>query len=90
MEVTGMSVRPGDQEIMKFSSCLSTAGGPILEMDFTMLTRREILGQLRAAGVTEWSLLKRYCRDFEHYMSVRHGLGILPRGKGAETLPRIG
>ena len=39
-----------------------------------MLTRREILIQLKSAGVREWSLLKYHCRDFEKYMAIRYGL----------------
>ncbi len=39
-----------------------------------MLTRREILLQLKAAGIREKSLLKQHCRDFEIYMARRYGL----------------
>lgn len=42
-----------------------------------MLTRREILIQLRKLGVKEPSLLKAYLRDFENYMKTNYGLDIL-------------
>ena len=53
----------------------------------TMLTRREILMQLKTAGVREWSLLKHHCRDFENYMALRYGLKIAGREEGARILP---
>ena len=37
-----------------------------------MLTRREILNQLKRVGVKELSRLKRNCRDFENYMAVNY------------------
>ena len=52
-----------------------------------MLTRREILMQLKTAGVREWSLLKHYCRDFESYMALRYGLKMAGREKGVRILP---
>jgi hypothetical protein len=52
-----------------------------------MLTRREILMQLKTAGVREWSLLKHYCRDFENYMALRYGLKIAGKEEGASILP---
>jgi hypothetical protein len=54
---------------------------------FVMLTRREILMQLRTAGVSEWSLLKSHCRDFENYMALRYGLTIARRVEEGITLP---
>jgi len=39
----------------------------------SMLTRREILIQLKDAGVKEWSLLKHHCREFELYWALRYG-----------------
>jgi len=38
-----------------------------------MLTRQEILRELRRIGVKEPSLLKTYLQDFEHYMEINHG-----------------
>ena len=52
-----------------------------------MLTRREILMQLKTAGVREWSLLKHHCRDFENYMALRYGLKIGGREEGVRILP---
>jgi len=37
-----------------------------------MLTRREVLMQLRRVGIRELSQLKRDCREFERYMSVNY------------------
>ena len=39
-----------------------------------MLTRHEILRELRRIGVKEPSLLKKYLKDFEHYMEINYGL----------------
>jgi hypothetical protein len=39
-----------------------------------MLTRREILNQLKAMGVKEPSLLKIYLRDIEKYMETNYGI----------------
>ena len=39
-----------------------------------MLTRREVLLQLKRVGVTEVSQLKIYLRDFEKYMAENHGV----------------
>ena len=43
-----------------------------------MLTRREILNELRRIGITEQSSVKEYLEDFEHYMEISHGLKITP------------
>ncbi len=39
-----------------------------------MLTRREILNQLKAMGIKEASLLKVYLRDIEKYMESNYGM----------------
>ncbi len=41
-----------------------------------MLTRLEVLSELRRVGIKEPSLLKKYLEDFEHYMRINHGLKI--------------
>jgi hypothetical protein len=46
---------------------------------FIMLTRREILIQLRSLGVKEPSLLKEYLRDFERYMKENYGLEVIKK-----------
>jgi hypothetical protein len=58
-----------------------------LPLIFVMLTRREILTQLKTAGVSEWFLLKRHCRDFENYMALRYGLTIARRAGEGINLP---
>lgn len=46
-----------------------------------MLTRREILDQLKRMGVKEPSLLKIYLKDFENYMQINYGLKIVTTRK---------
>ncbi len=41
-----------------------------------MLTRDEVVDELRRIGIKEPSVLKKYLEDFEHYMRVFHGLTI--------------
>ena len=41
-----------------------------------MLTRREVLDELRRIGIKEPSLLKEHLEEFEHYMELSHGLKI--------------
>jgi len=54
-----------------------------------MMTRREVLDQLKRVGIKDLSLLKRSCRDFETYMAVHYGYEILKKGKiiGLPALP---
>jgi len=49
-----------------------------------MLTRREILIELKRLGIKELSLLKWHCRDFEHYMAVNYGFEIVQDAKKRE------
>jgi hypothetical protein len=44
-----------------------------------MLTRREVLAQLKRVGLTKISELKRNCREFEQYMSVNYDYGIVKK-----------
>ena len=44
-----------------------------------MLSRRDVLIQLRTIGVRDQSLLKAYLRDFENYMKMNYGLEIKKR-----------
>jgi len=55
----------------------------------TMLTRHEVLVELRRMGVKEPSLLKIYLRDFENYMSTHYGLKIVKNKKRSNKLPRV-
>ena len=41
-----------------------------------MMTRRDVLDQLKRVGIHELSLLKRDCREFENYMAVYYGYKI--------------
>jgi hypothetical protein len=45
-----------------------------------MLKRRDVLEQLKSAGVSMLSPLKRHCREFEHYMLFKYGYRIV-KGK---------
>ena len=47
-----------------------------------MLSRREILIQLRDMGVKQQSLLKEYLRDFERYMKENYGLEVVKKRRG--------
>ncbi len=51
-----------------------------------MLTRREVLKELRRIGIKEPSLLKEYLEDFEHYLEVNHGLRIATGGAESEKI----
>jgi hypothetical protein len=42
-----------------------------------MMTRRDVLEQLKRVGIKDLSLLKRSCRDFENYMSVNYDYEIV-------------
>lgn len=53
-----------------------------------MLTRHEVLMELKRMGVKEPSLLKSYLRDFEDYMSTHYGLKIVKRKKRSNELPK--
>ncbi len=51
-----------------------------------MLTRYEILTELRRVGVKEPCLLKAYLRDFENYIGTHYGLKIV---KAKEKMERV-
>jgi len=44
-----------------------------------MMTRRDVLDQLKRVGIHELSLLKRECREFENYMAVYYDYKILKK-----------
>jgi hypothetical protein len=46
-----------------------------------MMTRRDVLDQLKRVGIKDLSLLKRSCRDFENYMAVNYDYKILKKEK---------
>ena len=54
-----------------------------------MLSRREILIQLRRLGVNEQSLLKAYLRDFEQYMKRNYGMDIIKKGARKERETKV-
>ena len=54
-----------------------------------MLSRRDILIQLKRLGVKEPSLLKAYLRDFEQYMKKNYGLEIIKKNESKEGIPEI-
>jgi len=51
-----------------------------------MLTRREVLKELRRIGIKDSSLLKEYLEDFEHYLEINHGLRINTRSVESEKI----
>jgi hypothetical protein len=46
-----------------------------------MLTRREVLIQLKRLGEKKQSYLKAYLRDFEYYMFANYGLNVVKTKK---------
>ncbi len=52
-----------------------------------MMTRRDVLNQLKRVGIHELSLLKRDCREFETYMAVYYDYKILK--KESEPKPPV-
>jgi hypothetical protein len=52
-----------------------------------MLTRYEILKELRRMGVKETSLLKAYLRDFENYIGTHYGLKIVKTKRKSDDSP---
>lgn len=53
-----------------------------------MMTRRDVLDQLKRVGIKDLSLLKRSCRDFENYMAVHYDYEILKK-KGVVIPPAL-
>jgi hypothetical protein len=56
----------------------------ILPLSCLMLTRREILLELKRIGVMKPSLLKSYVRDFEKYIGNYYGFRILKTKKDTQ------
>jgi len=52
-----------------------------------MLTRRDILLELKRMGVKKPSLLKSYLRDFEKYIGNHYSFEVLKTKKNLERLP---
>jgi hypothetical protein len=52
-----------------------------------MMTRRDVLQQLKRVGIHELSLLKRDCREFENYMASCYGYRILKKDREAKPAP---
>jgi len=47
-----------------------------------MLTRRDVLTELKRMGIRKPSLLKNYLRDFEKYIGAHYSFEILKTKKG--------
>ena len=54
-----------------------------------MLSRREILVQLKKLGIKDQSLLKAYLRDFERYMKENYGMEIVKKDEKKERNDQI-
>jgi hypothetical protein len=52
-----------------------------------MLTRRDVLTELKRMGVRKLSLLKSYSRDFEKYIGKHYSFEILKTRKTLDRLP---
>jgi hypothetical protein len=53
-----------------------------------MMTRHDVLEQLKRVGVKDLSLLKKSCRDFENYMAVNYDYKIFKKAR-AVKLPAL-
>lgn len=51
-----------------------------------MMTRRDVLDQLKRVGIQELSQLKKDCREFENYMSIYYDYKILRKESEAKPL----
>jgi hypothetical protein len=49
--------------------------------EIAMVSRREVLRQLKTMGTKRQSTLKAYLRDFEKYMVLRYGLVVVKTKK---------
>jgi len=58
------------------------------QYEIVMLTRYEILKELKRMGVKEPCLLKAYLRDFENYIGTHYGLEIVKRKKKLDHSPQ--
>lgn len=54
-----------------------------------MLTRHEILSELRRIGVKEPSMLKIYLKDFEHYMEINYGPEFDKRNRALQGITHL-
>ena len=54
-----------------------------------MLTRRDVLTELKRMGVRKLSLLKSYSRDFEKYIGNHYSFEILKTKKELDSLPGL-
>ena len=70
-------------------SCFKNFGPGFAFYVVIMLSRREILIQLRRLGVKEQSLLKAYLRDFEQYMKKNYGMEIIKKNVSKERCSDI-
>jgi hypothetical protein len=52
-----------------------------------MMTRRDVLDQLKRVGIHELALLKRDCREFENYMAIYYDYKILKKESEAKPPP---
>jgi hypothetical protein len=52
-----------------------------------MMTRRDVLDQLKRVGIKDLSLLKRSCRDFENYMAVNYDYEIIKKERPIQFPP---
>jgi hypothetical protein len=60
----------------------------LLILQGDMLTRSDVLKELRRIGVKEPGLLKAYLRDFENYMAFHYDLKIIKNKKKVVDIPK--
>ena len=52
----------------------------------SMLTRREILVQLRRVGIDRISMLKHDCREYEDYLAFHYDYEVAKKGQGPQSV----
>jgi len=67
--------------------CQRGVGLLIAHFLIAMLTKNEVLKELRRVGVKDRILLKAYLKDFENYMITHYGLRIGDRQEKLGVLP---
>ena len=66
---------------------MPACGRQVCNQKDTMLTRRDVLSELRRMGVRKPSLLKNYLRDFERYIGTYYDFQISKTRKGLSEAP---
>jgi hypothetical protein len=79
---------PINKNKIKFLSYCKDLASVLLILKGDMLTRSDVLKELRRIGVKEPGLLKAYLRDFENYMAFHYDLKIIKSKKKVVDIPK--